>query len=44
MHRAALRNFGVNLTTLTPGGSSALFHRHSKQDEFIYVLRVILCL
>jgi uncharacterized cupin superfamily protein len=34
----ALRNFGVNLTTLTPGGSSALFHRHSKQDEFIYVL------
>jgi uncharacterized cupin superfamily protein len=34
----ALRNFGVNLTTLTPGGSSALFHRHSRQDEFIYVL------
>ena len=34
----ALRNFGVNLTTLSPGGSSALFHRHSRQDEFIYVL------
>ena len=33
-----LRNFGVNLTTLGPGGSSALFHRHSTQDEFIYVL------
>jgi len=33
-----LRNFGVNLTTLSPGGSSALFHRHSKQDEFVYIL------
>jgi uncharacterized cupin superfamily protein len=34
----ALRNFGVNLTTLTPRASSALFHRHNRQDEFIYVL------
>jgi uncharacterized cupin superfamily protein len=34
----ALRNFGVNLTTLNPGGSSSLFHRHSRQDEFIYIL------
>jgi uncharacterized cupin superfamily protein len=34
----ALKNFGVNLTTLAPGGASALFHRHSRQDEFIYVL------
>lgn len=33
-----LRNFGVNLTHLTPGGISALRHSHSKQDEFIYVL------
>lgn len=33
-----LKNFGVNLTTLTPGGQSALLHRHSKQDEFIFVL------
>ena len=33
-----LRNFGVNLTALSLGGSSALFHRHSKQDEFIYIL------
>src|SRR5687767_15978755 len=33
-----LRNFGVNLTRLFPGGESALLHRHSKQDEFIYVL------
>lgn len=33
-----IRNFGVNLTRLVPGGESALLHRHSKQDEFIYVL------
>jgi uncharacterized cupin superfamily protein len=33
-----LKNFGVNLTTLPPGSRSALLHRHSKQDEFIYVL------
>src|SRR5262245_46559403 len=34
-----LKKFGVNLTTLQPGGESALLHRHSKQDEFIYVLQ-----
>ena len=33
-----LKNFGVNFTKLTPGGESALLHRHSKQDEFIYIL------
>ena len=33
-----LTNFGVNLTRLLPGAVSALFHRHSKQDEFIYIL------
>lgn len=33
-----LRNFGVNLTRLKPGGISALLHRHSRQDEFVYVL------
>jgi uncharacterized cupin superfamily protein len=33
-----LTNFGVNLTTLRPGGVSALHHRHTTQDEFIYVL------
>jgi uncharacterized cupin superfamily protein len=33
-----LSNFGVNLTRLAPGASSALHHRHSRQDEFIYVL------
>ena len=33
-----LKNFGVNLTRLAPGGDSSLLHRHSRQDEFIYVL------
>lgn len=33
-----LKNFGVNLTTLLPGGISALRHAHSAQDEFVYVL------
>ena len=33
-----LTNFGVNLTRLKPGGESALLHRHSKQDEFVYIL------
>jgi uncharacterized cupin superfamily protein len=28
----------VNLTRLAPGGESALLHRHSRQDEFVYVL------
>ena len=33
-----LRRFGVNLTTLAPGGESALMHTHSRQDELVYVL------
>ena len=33
-----LSNFGVNLTRLRPGASSALRHAHSKQDEFVYIL------
>jgi uncharacterized cupin superfamily protein len=33
-----LVNFGVNLTRLKPGGSSALRHAHTKQDEFVYIL------
>jgi uncharacterized cupin superfamily protein len=33
-----LKNFGVNLTRLKPGSSSAVRHAHAKQDEFIYVL------
>jgi uncharacterized cupin superfamily protein len=34
-----LVNFGVNLTRLSPGGESALLHRHSKQDEFVFILQ-----
>ena len=33
-----LKNFGVNLTRIAPGGESALLHRHSRQDEFVYIL------
>ena len=33
-----LENFGVNLTRLEPGAVSALRHKHTRQDEFIYVL------
>jgi uncharacterized cupin superfamily protein len=34
-----LTNFGVNLTRLAPGGASALRHAHSRQDEFVYIVR-----
>lgn len=34
-----LTNFGVNLTRLEPGAISALRHAHSKQDEFMYILK-----
>lgn len=33
-----LTQFGVNITTLAPGGISAHRHWHAKEDEFIYVL------
>lgn len=33
-----LKNFGVNLTRLAPGGESALMHAHSRQDELVYVV------
>jgi uncharacterized cupin superfamily protein len=33
-----LQAFGVNFTRLSPGGLSALHHRHSRQEEFVYVL------
>jgi len=33
-----LTNLGVNLTRMAPGGSSALRHAHTRQDEFIYIL------
>jgi uncharacterized cupin superfamily protein len=36
---AGLKNFGVNLVTLKPGGCSALRHWHTKQDEFIYIIQ-----
>ena len=36
--RFGIAKFGVNLTTLDPGGESALMHRHSLQEEFVYVL------
>ena len=34
-----LTNFGVNLTRLLPSAVSALRHAHSKQDEFVYILK-----
>ncbi|HWK96515.1 MAG TPA: cupin domain-containing protein [Pseudolabrys sp.] len=33
-----LSRFGVNLTTLDPGAQSALLHRHTRQEEFVYIL------
>jgi uncharacterized cupin superfamily protein len=33
-----LKNFGVNLTRLLPGSQSSIFHYHTKQDEFVFVL------
>jgi len=34
-----LKNFGVNLTRLVPGGISALRHAHTRQDEFVYIVQ-----
>ncbi len=33
-----LKSFGVNLTHLEPGAASALYHWHTIQDEFVFVL------
>jgi uncharacterized cupin superfamily protein len=33
-----LRDYGVNLMTLPPGGWSSQRHWHSHEDEFVYVL------
>jgi uncharacterized cupin superfamily protein len=33
-----LRDFGVNLMTLPPGGWSSQRHWHSHEDEFLYLL------
>jgi uncharacterized cupin superfamily protein len=35
---AGLKNFGVNLTRIVPGGQSSHRHGHSRQDEFVYVI------
>ena len=35
---AGLKNFGVNLTRVVPGGQSSSRHWHSLQDEFVYVV------
>lgn len=34
-----IKNYGVNLTRIHPGGQSSHRHAHSKQDEFVYVLQ-----
>ncbi len=36
--RFGLKAFGVNLTRLAPGSQSAFRHRHTRQEEFLYVL------
>lgn len=33
-----LKNFGVNITRMSPGSESSVFHYHTKQDEFIFVI------
>ena len=35
---SGLKQLGVNLVTLGPGGQSALRHWHTLEDEFVYVL------
>ena len=35
---AGLKNFGVNLVRIEPGGQSSARHAHAKQDEFIWVV------
>jgi uncharacterized cupin superfamily protein len=37
--RFGLQAFGINLTRLAPRSASSVRHAHSRQDEFIYVLR-----
>ena len=34
-----LRDFGINLMTLPPGGWSSQRHWHSDEDEFVFVLQ-----
>ena len=35
---AGIKNYGVVLTRIAPGGQSAHRHAHATQDEFVYVL------
>ena len=35
---AGLKNYGVNLVRVLPGGQSSARHAHSRQDEFVYVI------
>jgi len=35
---AGLTQFGVNLTRLKPGASSAMRHWHEQEDEFVFVV------
>jgi len=37
-NHVGLKNFGVNITRIVPGGQSSYRHAHSRQDEFVYVL------
>jgi len=37
-HAGGLRDFGINLMRLPPGGWSSQRHWHSDEDEFVYVL------
>ena len=42
---SGLTQFGVNVTTLTPGAASSMRHWHAAEDEFVYMLsgEVVLC-
>lgn len=33
-----LKNYGINIVKLKPGGCSSVRHWHARQDEFIYVI------
>jgi uncharacterized cupin superfamily protein len=33
-----LKNYGVNMVRVLPGGQSSARHAHSKQDEFVYIV------
>ena len=35
---AGLKNYGVNMVRVVPGGQSSARHAHTRQDEFVYVL------